>query len=66
MGRVDQIQAEVMKNGPVEAAFTVFADFPSYKSGLVNQSIRFTSCQPSVISLVITIIPIFMYPYIHV
>lgn len=22
-----------MTNGPVEAAFTVYADFPSYKSG---------------------------------
>lgn len=28
----DQIQAEIM-NGPVEAAFTVYADFLSYKSG---------------------------------
>ena len=24
-----------MNNGPVEAAFTVFDDFPNYKSGLV-------------------------------
>ena len=31
-----QIQAEIMKSGPVEAAFTVFADFPSYKSGKKN------------------------------
>jgi cathepsin B len=23
-----------MTNGPVEAAFTVYADFPSYKSGV--------------------------------
>ena len=29
----EQIQAEIQKNGPVEAAFTVYADFPSYKSG---------------------------------
>ncbi|KAH7963135.1 hypothetical protein HPB52_019710 [Rhipicephalus sanguineus] len=28
-----QIKTEVFKNGPVEAAFTVYADFPSYKSG---------------------------------
>ena len=27
-------QAELMKNGPVEAAFTVYADFPNYKSGV--------------------------------
>jgi len=29
-----QIQKEIMTNGPVEAAFTVYADFPSYKSGV--------------------------------
>lgn len=31
---VAQIQAEIMQHGPVEAAFTVYADFPSYKSGV--------------------------------
>jgi len=25
-----------MKNGPVEGAFTVYADFPSYKSGVYS------------------------------
>ena len=30
---VQQIQAEILKNGPVEADFTVYADFPTYKSG---------------------------------
>ena len=30
---VKQIQLELMNNGPVEAAFTVFEDFPNYKSG---------------------------------
>jgi len=29
-----QIQAEILKNGPVEAAFTVYSDFPLYKSGM--------------------------------
>ena len=29
-----QIQMELMKNGPVEAAFTVFSDFPNYRSGV--------------------------------
>lgn len=29
-----QIQTEIMTNGPVEAAFTVYADFPSYRSGV--------------------------------
>lgn len=28
-----QIQMEIMTNGPVEAAFTVYADFESYKGG---------------------------------
>ena len=31
---VKQIQMELMKNGPVEAAFTVFSDFPNYRSGV--------------------------------
>jgi len=31
---VKQIQVELMNNGPVEAAFTVFEDFPNYKSGV--------------------------------
>ncbi|XP_070534323.1 cathepsin B-like [Ptychodera flava] len=31
---VNQIMTEIYKNGPVEAAFTVYADFPSYKSGV--------------------------------
>uniref|UniRef100_A0A646QG84 CathepsinB n=1 Tax=Hemiscolopendra marginata TaxID=943146 RepID=A0A646QG84_9MYRI len=29
-----QIQTEIMKNGPVEAAFTVYADFVTYKTGV--------------------------------
>lgn len=31
---VEQLQAELMTNGPVEVAFTVYADFPNYKSGV--------------------------------
>jgi len=31
---VAAIQKEIMANGPVEGAFTVYADFPSYKSGV--------------------------------
>ena len=34
---VEQIQTEIMTNGPVEAAFTVYSDFPSYKSGMKIQ-----------------------------
>lgn len=29
----EQIMAELYKNGPVEAAFSVYADFLTYKSG---------------------------------
>lgn len=39
---VDQIAAEIQKNGPVEAAFTVYSDFISYKSGVYKH----TSGQP--------------------
>jgi len=31
---VKQIQMELMTNGPVEGAFTVYSDFPNYKSGV--------------------------------
>lgn len=30
---VDKIMTEIMTNGPVEAAFNVYADFPTYRSG---------------------------------
>jgi len=30
----EQIQQEIMTNGPVEAAFSVYEDFPNYKSGV--------------------------------
>lgn len=33
-GEVKQIQAEIMKNGPVEGAFEVYSDFLQYKSGV--------------------------------
>lgn len=29
-----EIMAEIFKNGPVEAAFTVYSDFLQYKSGV--------------------------------
>ena len=29
----DQIKAELFKHGPIEAAFTVYADFLQYKTG---------------------------------
>ena len=31
-----QMQAEIMKNGPLAVAFTVYADFPTYKSGVYH------------------------------
>ncbi len=36
MSAPEQIQAEIINHGPVEAAFTVYSDFPSYKSGKVS------------------------------
>jgi cathepsin B len=33
-----QIQAEIFKNGPVEAAFSVYADFLPYKSGVYTHT----------------------------
>ena len=33
---VEKIQTEIMTYGPVEGAFTVYADFPSYKSGKIK------------------------------
>ncbi|XP_013771910.1 cathepsin B-like [Limulus polyphemus] len=31
---INQIQTEIMKNGPVEGSFTVYSDFINYKSGV--------------------------------
>lgn len=30
------MQAEILKNGPIEAAFDVYEDFMTYKSGKLN------------------------------
>jgi len=35
---VKQIQTEIMTNGPVEAAFTVYADFLTYKTGVYKHT----------------------------
>ena len=35
---VEKIQQEIMHYGPVEAAFTVYSDFPSYKSGVYRHT----------------------------
>ncbi|KAK3087280.1 hypothetical protein FSP39_004004 [Pinctada imbricata] len=35
---VQQIMTEIMTNGPVEGAFTVYADFPQYKSGVYKHT----------------------------
>jgi len=35
---VAQIQTEIMTNGPVEASFTVYLDFVSYKSGVYKHT----------------------------
>ncbi|KAI0229188.1 Cathepsin B [Lamellibrachia satsuma] len=36
--RVEQIQTEIMTHGPAEGAFTVYADFPTYKSGVYQHT----------------------------
>lgn len=33
-GNEDKIKQEIYRNGPVEAAFSVYADFVTYKSGM--------------------------------
>lgn len=33
-GNENQIQKEIMTNGPVEGAFSVYEDFVQYKSGI--------------------------------
>jgi len=33
-----QIMTELMKHGPIEAAFTVYDDFPLYKSGVYKHT----------------------------
>nr|AAO60044.1 midgut cysteine proteinase 1 [Rhipicephalus appendiculatus] len=35
--KCDAIKTDIYKNGPVESAFFVYADFPSYKSGVYQQ-----------------------------
>jgi len=35
---VDNIKAELVKNGPLAVAFTVYADFPTYKSGVYKHT----------------------------
>jgi len=35
----DQIRAEIMKNGPVQTAFSVYEDFISYKSGVYEHKV---------------------------
>lgn len=32
--RVEEIQTEIYKNGPVEGGFSVYSDFLTYKSGM--------------------------------
>ncbi|XP_074600471.1 cathepsin B-like [Brevipalpus obovatus] len=37
-GQVQQIQTEILQNGPVESGFIVYDDFPNYKSGVYVQT----------------------------
>jgi len=34
----EQIQTEIQKNGPVEGSFSVYADFPTYQSGVYKKT----------------------------
>jgi len=36
--KVEAIASEILNYGPVEAAFTVYADFPTYKSGVYKHT----------------------------
>jgi hypothetical protein len=36
------MQTEIMTNGPLAAAFNVFADFPAYKSGVYVHRWRYS------------------------
>ena len=47
---VNQIQMELITNGPVEAAFTVFEDFPNYKSGVYQ--VRLKICLLDVLGII--------------
>ena len=38
MSGVAKIQTDIMTNGPVTGAFTVYSDFPSYKSGVYKHT----------------------------
>eukprot|EP00163_Fabomonas_tropica_P011642 TRINITY_DN2241_c0_g1_i1.p2 TRINITY_DN2241_c0_g1~~TRINITY_DN2241_c0_g1_i1.p2 ORF type:complete len:360 (+),score=102.51 TRINITY_DN2241_c0_g1_i1:59-1081(+) len=38
LGSAEAMAQEIATNGPIEAAFTVYADFPSYKSGVYKQT----------------------------
>ena len=35
---VEKIQTEIMTHGPIEVAFTVYSDFPTYKSGVYHHT----------------------------
>ena len=39
--RMEDIQLEIMNNGPVEGALTVYEDFPTYKSGMEKSGLFF-------------------------
>lgn len=36
VGSAAEMQSDIMKNGPLAVAFTVYADFPTYKSGVYH------------------------------
>jgi cathepsin B len=36
LNKVEQIQMELLENGPIQTSFTVYSDFLNYKSGIVR------------------------------
>lgn len=46
-----KIAYEIMTNGPVEGAFTVYADFPSYKSGKYFRNFAFKETVNAVLDM---------------
>lgn len=38
LNSVEEMQTEIMQNGPLAVAFTVYSDFPTYKSGVYKHT----------------------------
>jgi cathepsin B len=52
VGSARDMQREIMANGPIEGQFSVYSDFPTYKSGVYQQSYVF--CHRSIPQLLLS------------